>query len=103
MLPELRLSRPLDHVTAIHDVVALMPSLDLVIAADTAIAHIAGALAKTTWTLLPFAPDWPWTLAGDSSPWYPTMRLFRQSAPGNWATPMEQVRMALEAWPSEPK
>jgi hypothetical protein len=61
-----------------------MMSLDLVITSDTAIAHLAGALGVPVWVALSFVPDWRWLLDRQDSPWYPTMRLFRQSRPGEW-------------------
>jgi hypothetical protein len=75
---------------------ANLKALDLVITADTMIAHLAGALARPVWTLLPFQCDWRWMIAGDRSPWYPTMRLFRQARPGDWQPVIERVRLALE-------
>ena len=77
------------------DTAALMAQLDLVIAVDTSVAHLAGALACPVWVLLPFAPDWRWLLERDDSPWYPTMRLFRQPAPGDWPSVVQSVRAAL--------
>jgi hypothetical protein len=62
---------------------------------DTATAHLAGALAKPVWTLIPFVPDWRWMLDRDDTPWYPTMRLFRQQQPGNWPELFAKVRAAL--------
>jgi len=59
--------------------------LDLVVTSDTAIAHLAGALGRPVWLALQFAPEWRWLLDRADSPWYPTMRLFRQPGPGNWA------------------
>lgn len=78
------------------DTAALIANLDLVISVDTAVAHLAGALAKPVWTLLPYAPDWRWLLQRDDTPWYPTMRLFRQSRTGDWEAVMEQVATSLE-------
>ena len=77
------------------DVAALMASLDLVVSVDTAGAHLAGALGRPVWTLLPAAPDWRWLTAREDTPWYPTMRLFRQQAPGDWAGVIARVARAL--------
>jgi hypothetical protein len=78
------------------DTAAAIQELDLVISMDTAVAHLAGALAKPVWTLIPFAPDWRWMLDREDSPWYPTMRLFRQSAPGDWMSVIERVAEELQ-------
>jgi len=88
----------IDHTAEIFDyadTAALIANLDLVIAADTSVAHLAGALAKPVWTLLPFHPDLRWMLDRSDSPWYPTMRLFRQPRPGDWQTPIRQIAAAL--------
>ena len=77
------------------DTAALIANLDLVIAVDTAVAHLAGALGKPVWVMLPLAPDWRWLLDREDSPWYPTMRLFRQSMLGDWVSVVEAVRCAL--------
>ena len=77
------------------DTAALIANLDLVISIDTAAAHLAGAMGKPVWTLLPFVPDWRWLLGRDDSPWYPTMRLFRQPAPGDWERVMGRVGREL--------
>jgi len=69
--------------------------LDLVITVDTMMAHLAGALGRPVWTLLPFRCDWRWMLAREDSPWYPTMRLFRQQRPGDWGQVMRQLIGAL--------
>ena len=74
---------------------ALISSLDLVISADTVVAHLAGAMAQQVWTLLPFDPDWRWLLGRSDSPWYPTMRLFRQPKPGDWDTVIQSVAREL--------
>jgi hypothetical protein len=79
------------------DTAALITQLDLVISVDTAVAHLAGALARPTWTLLPFNPDWRWMLNRDDSPWYPTMRLFRQYKRGAWNDVIDRVREELNA------
>lgn len=82
------------------DTAALLEQLDLVITIDTAVAHLAGALGKPTWLLLPFAPDWRWGLAGEQCCWYPGMRLFRQSAPGEWGPVVAAVVTALHNCPA---
>ncbi len=69
--------------------------MDLLITADTMMAHLAGALGRRVWTLLPYEADWRWMLNRSDSPWYPTMRLFRQTEPGNWEPVAEKVRSAL--------
>ena len=74
----------------------LIMACDLVISVDTSVAHLAGALGKSVWTLLPFAPDWRWGLTGQETPWYPTMRLFRQSEPGNWDSAFDALETALK-------
>lgn len=80
---------------AFLDTAAVMKSLDLVITCDTAIAHLAGALAIPTWVVLKQVPDWRWLLARSNSPWYPTVRLFRQTERGDWRTAFAQMEAAL--------
>ncbi len=77
------------------DTASLAAETDLVITVDTGIAHLAGALARPTWVLLPFAPDWRWRLDRHDSPWYPTLRLFRQPSPGDWGPVVREVAAAL--------
>ncbi len=72
------------RLTDFHQTAALMANLDLIVSVDTAAAHLAGALGRPVWTLIPAAPDWRWLLDRADSPWYPTMRLFRQPARGKW-------------------
>jgi tetratricopeptide (TPR) repeat protein len=74
---------------------AIVASLDLVITVDTAVAHLAGAMGIKTWLLLAFAPDWRWLLERKDSPWYASIRLFRQPAAGSWGPVLEEVRMEL--------
>ena len=75
----------------------LLACLDLVITVDTGVAHLAGALGRPTWVLLPYVPDYRWLLERDDSPWYPTMRLFRQDQRRDWAVVIDRVREALAA------
>lgn len=77
------------------DTAALIQSLDLVIAVDTSVAHLAGALGKPVWVLLPFMPDWRWMHDREDSPWYPTMRLFRQNKLKDWQSVIARVREEL--------
>ena len=83
------------HLTDFAETAALVSCLDLVISVDTSVVHLAGALGRPVWTLLPYAPDWRWLLDRDDSPWYPTMRLFRQAAARDWADVLNRVRAAL--------
>jgi Flp pilus assembly protein TadD len=82
------------------DTAAVIALADLVIAVDTAVAHLAGAMGRPVWVLLPFAPDWRWTLEGETTPWYPTARLFRQTSPGDWDGVIERVGAELRRFMS---
>jgi hypothetical protein len=77
------------------DTAAIMTNLDLVITSDTSVAHLAGALGVPVWVALPFVADWRWLLDRSDSPWYPTMRLFRQKTPGDWTGVFEEIQLAL--------
>ncbi|MGD0389610.1 MAG: tetratricopeptide repeat protein [Tepidisphaeraceae bacterium] len=77
------------------DTAALLDNLDLVITVDTAVAHLAGAMGKPVWVLVSYAPDWRWLLRREDSPWYPTMRLFRQTSIGDWANVIQRVANSL--------
>ena len=79
------------------DTAAVVKSLDLVITSDTAVAHLAGALGAPVWVALKSGPDWRWMMGREDSPWYPTMRLFRQPGPGDWAGVFAQMEAALRA------
>ncbi len=83
------------HVFDMADTAAHIERLDLVISVDTSVAHLAGALGIPTWTLLPYASDWRWLVEGSKSSWYPTMRLFRQSTPGDWNAVIRDISEAL--------
>jgi ADP-heptose:LPS heptosyltransferase len=71
--------------------------MDLVIAVDTSVAHLAGALGLPLWVLLPHMPDWRWLLDRSDSPWYPSARLYRQERAGDWNAPLAKVRADLLA------
>jgi Flp pilus assembly protein TadD len=79
------------------DTAGLLANLDLLISVDTAVVHLAGAMAKPAWVLLQFMPDWRWMLQREDSPWYPTLRLFRQTKREDWSTPIQDITQALIA------
>lgn len=83
------------NIEDFSDTAAIIENLDLVISVCTSVAHLAGALGKPTWTLLCYAPDWRWLTQRTDSPWYPTMRLFRQPHPGAWPDVFSEVAAAL--------
>ena len=83
------------EVTDYDDTMALLSCLDLVITVDTSVGHLAAAMGKPVWILLAHAPDWRWLLERDDSPWYPTVRLFRQAVPGQWGEVFDRVAAAL--------
>ena len=86
-----------DELHDFADTAALIANLDLIITVDTAVAHLAGAMGKPVWVLLPFAPDWRWMLNRSDSPWYPTIRIFRQSKIGQWSDVIERVTQTLHS------
>jgi tetratricopeptide (TPR) repeat protein len=89
-------SLPDGPVTDFADTAAIVAQLDLVVTVDTSVAHLAGAMGKPVWVLLPFAPDWRWMLHRPDSPWYPTMRLFRQPAVNDWSPVLDAVGAELQ-------
>ncbi|WP_426608948.1 tetratricopeptide repeat protein [Bradyrhizobium sp. McL0616] len=95
---------PTEQLTDFSETAALIGCLDLVIGVDTSVVHLAGALGAPVWTMLPFNPDWRWLLNRNDSPWYQSMRLFRQPKRGDWASVVDCVRLELEglvsAWRS---
>ena len=74
-----------------YDTAAALAALDLLISVDTSVAHLAGALGRPVWLLLPYAADWRWLRKRDDSPWYPTIRLFRQDQDGSWQTVFQVI------------
>jgi len=98
--PILEVERDSDDITM---TAAILSELDLVISVDTMIAHLAGALGRPVWTLLKFSPDWRWMRDREDSPWYPTMRLFRQPRFGAWDDVVHGVAGELSRLAAEPK
>src|SRR6202000_1371406 len=84
------------HLTDFVETAALIDCLDLVITVDTSVAHLSGALGRPTWILLPDTPDWRWLLDRDDSPWYPSVRLFRQDGDHDYAPVLDRVRDELD-------
>ena len=80
---------------AFIDTAAVMMNCDLIITSDTAVAHLAGALGCQTWVALKHIPDWRWMLNRSDSPWYPTMILYRQKIPGDWASVFDAINRDL--------
>jgi FkbM family methyltransferase len=99
-------STRLSHPSLLHDLSSTISNhadlagriaeMDVVITVDSTIAHLAGAMGKPVWVMLPFAPDWRWMLGRDDSPWYPSARLFRQERPGDWTGVLTRIMMALD-------
>ena len=87
-----------DEMETFADAAAIVSLLDLVISVDTAVVHLAGALGKPVWVMLPFAPDWRWLLDRDDSPWYPSARVFRQGRWGDWSGVIDRVGAELAGW-----
>ena len=85
----------LRRVGGFSDTAAAIEALDVVVTVDTSVAHLAGALGKPVWVLLPYLPDWRWLLDRNDSPWYPSMRLFRQSRPGDWSSAVNALTNEL--------
>jgi len=93
--PEMNLHDYTEELTDFADTAALLDQLDLIITVDTSVAHLAGAMGKPVWILTSFAPDWRWLRNREDSPWYPTMRIFRQAKRDDWTAVIEQVAKAL--------
>ena len=90
----------IDSLNSLDDFAAQISALDLVISTSNTTVHLAGALGKQVWTLLPHIPDWRWTLEREDTLWYPKMRLFRQHRIGDWSDVFQQVKLALEQYPT---
>ena len=86
-----------DELADFADTAAVLALVDLVICVDTSVAHVAGALGRPAFVLLPFQPDWRWTLDRETSPWYPAIKLFRQPAIGDWRSPIAEIVRALQS------
>ena len=86
-----------DEIQDFEDTAAILSIADLLISVDSSPVHLAGALGRPVWVMLPFVPDWRWLLNRDDTPWYPTMRLFRQNRPGDWAEVVNRMATALRA------
>ena len=84
------------ELSTLEGTVALIACLDLIITVDNAIAHLAAAMGKEVWILLPFSADWRWFLQRDDSPWYPNVKLFRQAIPGDWGIPVSRIKDFLQ-------
>jgi ADP-heptose:LPS heptosyltransferase len=86
-----------DRLADFSTTAGVITQLDLVVTVDTAVCHLAGALGKPVWTLLAADPDWRWKRDGSHTPWYPTMRLFRQRKLGDWTDVIAEVAAALSS------
>ena len=95
--PGMNLTDLSPDIETFDDTAALMENLDLIISVDTSSAHLAGGLGKPVWTLLPFICDWRWGTNSETTPWYPTMRLFRQPSPGDWESVLQKILQELRA------
>ncbi|BAI74083.1 TPR domain-containing protein (plasmid) [Azospirillum sp. B510] len=96
-LPGVAVPAAMGRVRDFADTAAILANLDLLITVDTAIAHLAGAMGVPCWLMLPHVPDWRWLLDRADSPWYPSLRLFRQPRPGDWATALGTAAAVLKA------
>jgi tetratricopeptide (TPR) repeat protein len=96
-VPHARHLHRLDARLAFDDMATMIDALDLVVTVDTSVGHLAGALGKETWVMVPFAADWRWGVTGERSPWYAGTRLFRQHARGHWPGVVDAVAASLSA------
>jgi len=96
--PGMKLIDLTSHIHDFSDTAALVEQLDLVISIDTAVAHLAGALGKPVWLVLPYAADWRWLIERRDSPWYPRMSVFRQEVASEWSSVFSRVAVALSGY-----
>ena len=95
LLERLDVLNPANEIKSFRDTAAIIKNLDLVISIDTSVAHLAGALGAEVWTLLSYKADWRWFKASESSPWYKSMKLYRQKEFNNWQELINRVRTKL--------
>ena len=91
----------INSLESLDDFAAQVSALDLIISTSNATVHMAGALGKTVWTLLPYIPDWRWMLKREDTPWYPSMKLFRQTHMNDWSNVLQQVSLELNQYISD--
>jgi hypothetical protein len=87
-----------DAIETFADTAAICTLMDLVVSVDTSVAHLAGALGRPLWVLIPYDPDWRWGLERETSDWYPTARILRQTTRGDWRAALEALRRDLSVW-----
>jgi ADP-heptose:LPS heptosyltransferase len=102
LLTELPLTPLGSSLTDFADTAALIDNLDLVITVDTSVAHLAGAMGKPVWIMLAYHTDWRWFLEGETSPWYPSARLFRQDRSRSWENVVARLQGAVHEFAHSP-
>ncbi|MFT8211014.1 MAG: hypothetical protein ACMZI0_11275 [Symbiopectobacterium sp.] len=91
-----------DEIADFDDTAAILCVIDLLISVDSSPVHLAGALGRPAWVMLPYEPEWRWLLARDDSPWYPSLTLFRQPQHGQWTPVVQAMSQRLASWPQHP-
>jgi ADP-heptose:LPS heptosyltransferase len=95
--PEIAFTNLGDELGDFSDTAALLANMDLLISVDTAVVHLAGAMGRPAWVMIPFIPDWRWGMRRENCLWYPSLRLFRQNRPKDWSGVVERMRRELLA------